>query len=144
MGYSMRTPEWRYTEWAEFPDCLLKSGVLMRESSEIELRGDLLPDGELCDVDAECASGYCFRNLLGQQTCAPRPTEACRNPWGPAMPCEESPDPRWDKVYGVELYSHHGDKANSFGEYELVNLAYQAEYQQTVLQLRAELHEHWA
>ena len=90
MGYSMRTPEWRYTEWADFPDCLLKSGVLMRESSELTPRSDLLPDGQLCTTDAECMSGYCFRNLLGQQTCAPRPPGSSTNPWGPAMPCEES------------------------------------------------------
>ena len=52
-------------------------------------------------------------------------------------------DPRWDKIYGVELYSHHGDGANSFGLYEQENLAYKPEYAQTVLELRAELHSNW-
>lgn len=98
MGYSMRTPEWRYSEWADFPDCLLKSGVLMREDSTFTARSDVLPDGQLCELDADCASGFCFQNLLGQKTCAPRPAGDCNNQWGPAMPCEESSDPRWDKI----------------------------------------------
>ena len=41
--------EWRYTEWADFPDCLLKSGVLMREDSSLTApHSEALPDGALC------------------------------------------------------------------------------------------------
>ena len=46
----------------------------------------------------------CFRNLLGRRP-ARQDRRECSNPWGPAMPCEESPDPRWDKVYGVGIQS---------------------------------------
>ena len=56
-----------------------------------------------CGRQVECASGYCFSNLLGQKTCAPPPAGDCSNQFGPAMPCEESSDPRWDRIYGVEL-----------------------------------------
>ena len=65
-------------------------------------------------------------------------TAACSSACG-----HEGRDPRWDKIYGVELYSHHGDGANSFGLYEQENLAYKPEYAQTVLELRAELHSNW-
>ena len=32
------------------------------------------------------------------------------------MICETSIEPRWDEVWGVELYSHKGDEANDFGK----------------------------
>ena len=34
--------------------------------------------------------------------------------------------PHYGKVVGVELYSHDGDNANSFGDYENENLALRA------------------
>ena len=59
------------------------------------------------------------------------------------MICETSIEPRWDEVWGVELYSHKGDEANSFGVFENVNLAYQPQFAATVLSLREELHSNW-
>ena len=59
------------------------------------------------------------------------------------MNCTESSDPRWDEVVGIELYSHKGDEANTFGTFENENLAYQPQYKATVTSLREELRDHW-
>ena len=47
--------------------------------------------------------------------------------------------PHYGKVVGVELYDHDGDNANSFGDFENVNLALRADHKDVVAQLHAEL-----
>ena len=141
MGYSMRTPLYRYTEWTFFPcatQCVCANATSSGGKNANQVFSATKPPmtcGEKCGT--QCTGHTCV---------VPNCTSSLHRKHIPTDGTVYSPF--WSNKCGVELYNHTGDPSGSndkgyFGSWENENLAHLPENKALVAQLSAELHQFW-
>ena len=144
MGYSMRTPLYRYTEWAFFPcttHCVSANATSSsdKNAKTVFSRSESNPAPMTCGVK-------CGTQCTGHKCVVPNCTASFHRDHIPADGKVHSPF--WSNKCGVELYNHTDDPSGSndksyFGSWENENLAHLPENNALVAQLSAELHKFW-
>ena len=144
MGYSMRTPLYRYTEWTFFPcavqcECANASSSSDKNDASNKIFGRSESNSPTCGEK-------CGAQCTGHTCVVPNCTDSFHRDHIPAGGTVYSPF--WSNKCGVELYNHTGDPSGSndksyFGSWENENLAHLPENKALVAQLSAELHMFW-